>query len=40
MLMKRNFNKSDLITRLIWTLVGYFASLYGIVDLPTTLPNL
>lgn len=28
------YSSKDLIERLIWTLVGYFASLFGIVNLP------
>lgn len=32
--MNQKFSINDLITRLVWTLVGYFASLYGVVNLP------
>lgn len=32
--MKTKFSIDDLINRVIWALVGYFASLFGIVNLP------
>lgn len=28
------FSKKDLIQKLVWALIGYFASLYGFVNLP------
>lgn len=36
--MKAKFSSKELITRLVWTLVGYFAGLAGIVNLPMSLP--
>jgi hypothetical protein len=30
----KKFSQAELIKRLVWALVGYFASLFGIVDLP------
>jgi len=34
--MKKNFQSKDLIQRLVWALLGYLASLYGIVNLPVS----
>jgi hypothetical protein len=35
------FSRKDLIQRLVWALVGYLASLYGVVNLPVeTATNL
>lgn len=31
------YSTKDLVQRLIWALLGYFASLYGIVNVPTPL---
>lgn len=31
---KGKFSSKDLINKLMWALIGYFASLYGFVNLP------
>jgi hypothetical protein len=32
--MDKKISLRDMLQRIIWALVGYFASIYGVVDLP------